>query len=162
MPTKRTIKKKKPVKKRIQKGKGFFNDVIMPRLPELHYISPFWLKRHNFTGPGTKLDKRLDKDKKPLPSSIPINEVDRAAYYHDLAYENMKDLPSRRIADNAMIDDLDAIRRDSKVDFRTRGDAFLVGLAMKAKRFFGLGKKKHTSVVTRKKTTRRPKRKTKK
>jgi len=160
------VKKKKVVhtsvvtrkRKRVQKGRGFFNDYIMPRLPELHYYSPFWFKRHNFTGPGTKLDKRLDKDKKPLPSSIPINEVDRAAYYHDLAYENMRDLPSRRIADNAMIDDLDAIRKDSKADWRTRGDAFLVGLAMKTKRFLGLGKKKRKTKIS----TKRPKRKTKK
>jgi hypothetical protein len=41
-----------------------------------------------------------------------------------------------------MIQDLDAIRNDSKTNWKTRGDALLVGLAMKTKRFLGLGKKK--------------------
>lgn len=125
------------------KGNGIFNDYIMPRLPELHYVSPFTFKKHSFTGPGTKLHKRIDpKTKQPLPHSMPVNEVDKAAYLHDLAYEEFPDLQRRKIADNVMIDDLDAIRRDKKASWKTRGDAFLVGLAMKTKRLLGLGKKK--------------------
>ena len=127
-----------------QKGEGFFNDLLNSnKLPEMHYWSPFSGKKFSFAGPFTKLDKRLDpKTKLPLAHSKPVNDVDKAAYYHDLAYENMKDMPSRRVADNVMIEDLDAIRRDKKTDWRTRGDAFLVGLAMKTKRLLGLGKKR--------------------
>jgi len=129
--------------KQKQSGDGIFNDYILPRLPELHYISPFTGQRHRFTGPGTKLDKRLDpRTKLPLPNSQPVNEVDKAAYYHDLAYENMKDQASRKIADDVMIQDLDAIRKDKKTNWKVRGDATLVGLAMKAKRWLGMGKKK--------------------
>lgn len=130
-------------KKKTQKGDGIFNDYILPRLPELHYISPFSLKRFNFAGPGTKLDKRLDpRTKLPLPHSQPVNEVDKAAYYHDLAYENMADQQSRKIADDVMIQDLDAIRKDKNTNWKVRADATLVGLAMKAKRLLGMGKKK--------------------
>lgn len=124
-------------------GQGFFNDYVMPRLPELHYWSPFSGKKHNFTGPGTKLKKRIDpKTKKPLPHSQPVNEVDKTAYLHDLAYDEFPDLERRKIADNVMIEDLDSIRKDKKVDWKTRGDALLVGGVMKLKRLLGLGKKK--------------------
>lgn len=130
-------------KKKTQKGEGFFNDYIMPRLPELHYRSPFTGKRFQFAGPGTRLDKRLDpKTKLPLPHSQPVNEVDKAAYLHDLAYDEFPDLPRRKIADNVMIEDLDAIRRDKKTNWKVRADALLVGMAMKTKRLLGLGKKK--------------------
>jgi hypothetical protein len=139
-----------PGKAKKQTGDGIFNDYILPRLPELHYISPFTLKKFNFAGPGTKLDKRLDpRTKLPLPNSQPVNEVDKAAYYHDLAYENMKDQASRNIADDVMIQDLDAIRKDKKTNWKTRGDALLVGLAMKAKRWLGMGKKKKPVKKTR-------------
>src|SRR4051794_19672205 len=44
-----------------QKGGSFLDKLINSgKLPELHYISPFTGKRHNFTGPGTKLEKRID------------------------------------------------------------------------------------------------------
>ena len=44
------------------------------------------LPGHNFTGPGTKLYKRLNPDGTPKEWSIPINRVDNAAYHHDLCY----------------------------------------------------------------------------
>jgi len=129
--------------KRPVKGKGFFNDTVLPNLPELHYISPFSGKRYNFAGPGTRLDKRLDHNKQPLPHSIPVNDVDKSAYHHDLAYEKYSDINSRRFADNVMIDELSRIRKDSKNYGRnTRADAALVGLFMRGKRFLGLGKKR--------------------
>jgi len=41
---------------------------------------------HNFTGPGTKLNKRLNEDMTPKAWSKPINRVDKAAYHHDICY----------------------------------------------------------------------------
>src|SRR5690242_3890613 len=83
-------------------------------MPELHYVSPFNMKKMSFAGPFTKLDKRLDKDKKPLPHSLPINKADTSAYYHDLAYNKAKDLPSRHEADKVMISALNDAIRDEK------------------------------------------------
>jgi len=44
------------------------------------------LPGHNFTSPGTKLDKRLNKDGTPKRWLKPVNWVDDATYNHDLAY----------------------------------------------------------------------------
>lgn len=137
----KSIMKLQPIKRMV--GEGWFNDYVMPRLPELHYVSPFTGKKHNFTGPGTKLNKRIDpKTKKPLPHSKPVNEVDETAYLHDLAYDEFPDLKRRKIADNVMIEDLDSIRKDKNINWKTRADALLVGGVMKLKRMLGLGKKK--------------------
>jgi len=39
---------------------------------------------HNFTGPGTKLNKQLNPDMTQKAWSHTINRVDKAAYYHDI------------------------------------------------------------------------------
>lgn len=112
-------------------------------LPELHFRgfdSKF--KAYNFAGPGTKLDKRLDGKMQPKAHSKPINRVDQSAYNHDLGYEAHKDHKTRKILDNVMIEDLDMIRKDKKGRWQERADAGLVGLAMRGKRFLGLGKKR--------------------
>ena len=41
------------------------------------------LPGHNFTGPGTKLKKRLNPDLTPKKWSKPVNRVDKAAYHQD-------------------------------------------------------------------------------
>ena len=63
-------------------------------------------RRNAFTrsGPGTKLDKRLNADGTPKRWSKPVNRVDDAAYHHDLAYVNNAD---RIEADRKMIKELD-------------------------------------------------------
>ena len=62
-------------------GGGSFLNTVVNNLPfEMH------LPEHNFTGPGTKLYKRLNSDKTPKEWSIPINSVDNATYQHDLCY----------------------------------------------------------------------------
>ena len=58
---------------------GSFLNTLVNNLPfEMH------LPGHNFTGPGTKLHKRLNLDITPKECSMPINRVDNAAYHHDL------------------------------------------------------------------------------
>ena len=60
---------------------GSFLNTLVNKLPfEMHFPG------HNFTGPGTKLYKRLNPDGTPKEWSIPINRVDNAAYHHDLCY----------------------------------------------------------------------------
>ena len=60
---------------------GSFLNTLVNKLPfEMH------LPGHNFTGPGTKLYKRLNPDGTPKEWSIPTNRVDNAAYHHDLCY----------------------------------------------------------------------------
>ena len=63
---------------------GSFLNTLVNKLPfEMH------LPRHNFTGPGTKLYKRLNPDGMPKEWSIPINRVDNADYHHDYVIQNM-------------------------------------------------------------------------
>ena len=60
---------------------GSFLNTLVNKLPfELN------LPGHNFTGPGTKLYKRLNPDGTPKEWSKPINRVENAAYHHDLCY----------------------------------------------------------------------------
>ena len=49
------------------------------------------LPGHNFTGPGTKLNKRLNPDGTPKELSMHINRVDNATYHHDLCYSKHDD-----------------------------------------------------------------------
>ena len=62
------------------KGGSILNRVINNLPVEMHLLG------HNFTGPGTKLNKRLNPDLTPKACSKPINRVDKAAYHHDLCY----------------------------------------------------------------------------
>ena len=106
-------------------GKIDFHKAITKLPFEMH------LPGHRFTGPGTRLDKRLDANDNPLPHSIPINRVDAAAYRHDLAYRDAgDDLSKKHQADREMIQELDNIQNPT---MRERFDNFLVKNAMKAK-----------------------------
>ena len=74
----------------------------MNKLPfEMH------LPAHNFTDPGTKLDKRLNSDGTPKEWSMPINRVDNAAYHHDLCYCKHSDTKTRNdVCDKTMLNEL--------------------------------------------------------
>ena len=56
-----------------QKGGSLLNKFINNIPVEMH------LPGHNFTGPGTKLNKRLKPDLTPKEWSKPVNRVDKAA-----------------------------------------------------------------------------------
>ena len=64
---------------------SFLNTLVNKLLFEMH------LPGHNFTGPGTKLYKRLNPDGTPKEWSISINRVDNAAYHRDLYYSKHDD-----------------------------------------------------------------------
>src|SRR5688572_33033352 len=67
------------------------------------------LPGHSFTGPGTRLDLRLNPDGTPKEWSTRVDRVDSAAYIHDLAYNQHTDTASRNVADRAMINELNNI-----------------------------------------------------
>ena len=63
-----------------QEGGSLLNKFINNLPVEMH------LPGYNFTGPGTKLKKRLNPDLTPKEWSKPINRVDKAAYHDDICY----------------------------------------------------------------------------
>jgi len=79
------------------------------KLPWARFRGEMHLPGHNFTGPGTKLNKRLNPDGTPKSWSKPVDRVDRAAYHHDLAYAKYADKVKRLEADKTMIRELDDI-----------------------------------------------------
>ena len=85
------------VKRAVTRGR--FLNTLVNKLPfEMH------LPGHNFTGPGTKLYKRLNSDGTPKKWRIPINRVDNAAYHHDLCYSKHDDTKTRNeVCDKTML-----------------------------------------------------------
>ncbi|ESO94421.1 hypothetical protein LOTGIDRAFT_175419 [Lottia gigantea] len=87
----------------IQKSLGSLPGFLWAKYPaEKH------LPGHNYTGPGTRLDLRLDENDNPKPGEEPVNKVDAAALKHDILYRN-KDITFRHQADKQMIDELENI-----------------------------------------------------
>ena len=84
---------------------GSFLNTFVNKLPfEMH------LPGHNFTGPGTKLYKKLNPDGTPKEWSIPINRFDNAAYHHDLSYSKHDDTKTRNeVCDKTMLGELNGI-----------------------------------------------------
>ena len=92
---------------------------------------------HNFTGPGTKLYKRLNPDGTPKEWSIPINRVDNAAYHHDLCYSKHDDTKTRNeVCVKKMHRELNEIVNPT---LRERIVKLIVGKLINAKVNFGLG-----------------------
>lgn len=106
------------------------------KLPWAKFAGEMHMPGHNFTGPGTRLDLRLDKNDIPHEWSMPINRVDRASYHHDLQYRQYKDTPNRNIADQAMINELNAIDDPT---WRERLERAAIIPIMKSKVHFGFG-----------------------
>ena len=95
------------------------------------------LPGHNFTGPRTKLYKRLNSDGTPKEWSIPINRVDNAAYHHDLCYSQHDDTKTRNeVCDKTMLNELNGIANPTLGE---RIDKSIVGKLINAKVNFELG-----------------------
>ena len=98
------------------------------------------LQGHNFTGPGTKLNKRLNPDLTPKKWSKPINRVDKAAYHHDLCYLKNNDTATRNaICDKNMLKELEGIYKPT---IREKMERDLVSTLIGTKARFGMGVKK--------------------
>ena len=94
------------------------------------------LPGHNFTGPGTKLYKRLNPDGTPKEWSLPINRVDNAAYHHYLCYSKHDDTKTRNeVCDKTMLSELNGIVNPT---LRERIDKSIVGILINANVNFGL------------------------
>ena len=72
------------------------------------------LPDHNFTGPGTNLKKRLNRDLTSKKWSKPVNYIDKAEYHHDICYLKNDDTATRNAACNKnMIKELEGIYNPS-------------------------------------------------
>ena len=68
------------------------------------------LPSHNFAGPGTKLNKRLN----PKNWSMPVNCIDKAAYHHNICYLENDDTTTRNaVCDKNMLKELEGIYNPS-------------------------------------------------
>ena len=113
------------------KGGSLLNKVINNLPVEMH------LPGHNFTGPGTKLNKRLNPDLSPKEWSKPINRVDKAAYHHDVCYLKNDDTTARNaVCDKNMLKELEGIYNST---IRERMEKGLVSSLIGAKARFGWG-----------------------
>ena len=95
------------------------------------------LPGHNFTGPGTKLNKRLNPDLTPKSWSKPINRVDKAPYHHDVCYLKNNDTATRNaVCDKNMLKELKGIYNPTIREKMERG---LVSSLIGTKARFGWG-----------------------
>ena len=109
-----------------------FLNTLVNKLPfEMH------LPGHNFTGPGTKLYKRLNLDGTPKEWNIPINRVDNAAYHPDLCYSKHDDTKARNeVCDKTMLGELNGIVHPT---LKEKNGKLIVGKLINAKVKFGIG-----------------------
>ena len=120
-----------------QKGGSLFNKFINNLPVEMH------LPGHNFTGPGTKLKKRLNPDLTPKKWSKPINRIDKAAYHHDVCYLKNDGTATRNaVCDKNMLKELERIYNPT---LRERWDKSIVSKLIGTKVKFGMGVKKKFS-----------------
>ena len=84
---------------------GSFLSTLVNKLPfEMHLLG------HNFTGPGSKLCKRLNPYETSKEWSILINRVDSAAYHYDLCYSKYDDTKTRNeVCDKKMLGEMNGI-----------------------------------------------------
>ena len=71
-------------------GAGMLDSVIntftYSKYPDEHHC-PYY----GYLGPGSRLDIRLDENLNPKPGEEPINDLDRTALKHDIAYQKIQD-----------------------------------------------------------------------
>ena len=113
------------------KGSSLLNKFINNLPVEMHLLG------HNFTGPGTKLNKRLNPDLTPKSWSKPLNRVDKAAYHHDVCYLKNNDTATRNaVCDKNMLKELKGIYNPT---IRERMERGLVSSLIGTKARFGWG-----------------------
>ena len=116
---------------KVPTGGSLLNKAINNLPVEMH------LPGHNFTGPGTKLNKRLNPDLRPKKWSKPINRVNKAAYHHDLCYLKNNDTATRNaVCDKNMLKELEGIYNPS---IREKMECGLVSTLIGTKAHFGMG-----------------------
>ena len=112
-------------------GGSILNKMINNLPVEMHLLG------HNFTGPGTKLNKRLNADLTPKEWSKPINRIDKAAYHHDICYLKNNDTATRNnVCDKNMLNEMKDIYNPT---LRERMERGLVSTLIGTKKRFGWG-----------------------
>ena len=106
---------------------GSFLNTLVNNLPcAMH------LPGHNFTGPGTKLYKRLNPDETPKEWSIPVNRVDNAAFHHDVCYSKHDDTKTRNeVCDKTILGEWNGIVNPTlreKIDKSIVGNSLMLKL----------------------------------
>ena len=128
------------------KGGSILNKMINSLPVEMHLLG------HNFTGPGTKLNKRLNKDLTPKEWSKPINRIDKAAYHHDICYLKNNDTKTRNdVCDKNMLEEMKNIYNPS---LRERMERGLVSTLIGTKKRFGWGVVNGTGYIKKKSSQR--------
>ena len=118
-------------------GGSILNKMINNLPVEMHLLG------HNFTGPGTKLNKRLNADLTPKEWSKPINRIDKAAYHHDICYLKNNDTATRNnVCDKNMLQEMKNIYNPT---LRERMERGLVSTLIGTKKRFGWGFEKKKS-----------------
>jgi len=118
---------------------GVFYKAVSKLPFELH------LPGHDFTGPRTRLDMRLNEDGTPRDWSKPINRVDNAAYHHDLCYAKHRDGKTRNeMCDQGMLTELSDITNPT---LRDRLNKSMVSNLINVKLKLGLGLQKPLRTV---------------
>jgi len=96
---------------------------------------------HNFTGPGTKLNKQLNEDMTPKAWSKPINRLDQAAYHHDICYvKNKNTITRNEVCDKNKLIELNGIYNPTLRERKERG---VVSTIIGTKKRFGWALKKN-------------------
>jgi hypothetical protein len=109
-------------------GRGVVNNLLNSKLlPKLH------IPGHKFTGPGTQVKGRL------LKGDVPVNELDKAAQFHDMAYSIFKDTKDRHVFDKKLQDEAFNLVKNLSTSLKDQAEAGLVGGVMLAKQKLGLG-----------------------
>ena len=115
-----------------KEGGDFIDSIAGGKL----FPGEFHLLNHNFTGPGTRTDLRLNpEDLTPKEWSLPINKVDEASLKHDIAYMD-KTLEARHKADEIMIEELKNIENPT---FRENLERKIIIPILQSKKWLGLG-----------------------
>ena len=150
MITRRNTRKANHRQKRVQKGGSIIDDFISNLPFEAHLLDfgTHGVRRYCFCGPGTKLNNRTSgpPDYFIKPHSQPINGLDKACYYHDIAYDKYKDTASRNIADQQLYNRALEWERQMGSNLST-ADKINLGIVKtvmsgKVKHGVGVGKKK--------------------
>ena len=98
-------------------------------MPEMHLRQPGFT--YSACGPFTKNKERIQNFKETgYTSYIYKNELDRACFQHDMAYEDFKDLKRRTFSDKVLRD------KAFKIDKNTKYNGYQRGLASMVYKFF--------------------------
>ena len=94
-------------------------------MPEMHLKQPGFT--YSACGPFTKNKESIKRFKETRDSRyIYQNELEKACFWHDMAYGDFKDLNRRTIADKVLRDKAFNIAKNTKYDGYQRGLASIV------------------------------------